>query len=263
MIIGDPVEHSLSPQMHNEGYKAIQIDDQFVYVAAQVTGEKLNDAMYGIRSMNIKGITITHPHKITVMQYLDEIDDIAKKIGAVNTIVNNQSKLTGSNTDWIGVVKAIEKTTSLKSASVAIIGAGGAARAAVYGITLKEAKVKIFNRTLQKAATLAKDFSCEFRSLEDINEIKNMDIIINLTPVTMDGMSLVDKQLITNKHIVFDAVYSPFETKLLHDAKEKGATIIHGTEWLLYQGLAQFEMYTGRKAPTEAMRKVIMENIEK
>ncbi len=261
LIIGEPVEQSLSPQMHNAGYEVLGIDSEFVFIAAQVTAEKLEDAISGLRAMHINGITVTHPHKITVMKNVDKIDETAKKIGAINTIVNNNGKLIGKNTDWIGVVDALEKVTSLNNKSVALIGAGGAARAALYGVISKGAKVIIFNRTVEKATELAKEFSCDFASLEHLEKIKDMDIIINLTPASMNNASLVDKSFLTNRHVVLDAVYSPFETKLLKDAKEKGATIIHGTEWLLYQGLAQFEMFTGHKAPEDVMRKVIMEHI--
>lgn len=261
IIIGKPVDQSLSPKMHNAGYEALGIDDQFIFLGANVEPADLENAIAGLRAINARGITVTHPHKIMVMKYLDKIDETAKSIGAVNTIVNNDGVLTGSNTDWIGVVNAIEKVTPLENKTVAIIGAGGAARAAVYGVTKKGAKAKIFNRTIDKAKELAEEFRCDYASLEKLDTIKNMDIIINVTSVSMEGKSLVDKQLLTNKHIVFDAVYAPFETPLLQNAKAQGAQIIHGTEWLLHQGFAQFEMYTEKKAPEDVMRKVLLEHL--
>lgn len=261
MIIGDPVEHSLSPQMHNAAYEAIGIGDKFVFIAAGVKPENLYDAILGIRAMQIHGITVTHPHKLSVIQYLDAIDEIAEKIGAVNTILNKNDKLIGRNTDWIGIVDSIEKSIPLKNKSVALIGAGGAARAALYGLLVKGAKATIFNRTIGHAEKLAKEFDCGFGSLEELEKVKQMDIIINLTPASTEKYSPINKKFLTSNHIVFDAVYFPYKTKLLREAKEQGATIIHGTEWLLYQGLAQFEIYTGKKASEEVMRKTIMKNI--
>src|SRR5215469_6755884 len=151
MVIGDPVEPSLSPQMHNAGYEELHIDDQFVYVACHVKVNDIENFVKGIRTMNIWGISCTIPHKRAVMPYLDEIDEVAKKIGAVNTIVNHDNKLIGYNTDWLGILNPLGKFTTLKEKHVAIIGAGGAARAAAYAVTSKGAKLSLFNRTLTNA----------------------------------------------------------------------------------------------------------------
>lgn len=262
MIIGDPVEHSLSPQMHNAGYDALGIDSEFVYTAARVSSENLQKAIEGIRAMNIHGVTCTIPHKIAVMEYLDSIDEHAQKIGAVNTILNDHGKLRGYNTDYIGVIKPLENITEIKNKHVAILGAGGFSHAAIYAMLLKEAHVTVFNRTLEKAKELAERFGCQYASLNDIQKIENMDIIINGTSVGMEtNQSPLDKNVIHKEHIVFDAVYAPYETQLLKDAQEKGTKTIHGTEILLHQGFAQFELFTGHKAPEEVMRKVVMENI--
>src|SRR3990167_7491456 len=129
IIIGDPVEHSLSPAMHNAGYEALGIDDQFVFTAATVKSENLKKVIKAVQAMGICGLTCTIPHKIEVMQYLDEIDEVAKKIGAVNTVLNMSGKLIGYNTDWLGVIKPLEKYSKLRGKKVAVIGAGGAARA--------------------------------------------------------------------------------------------------------------------------------------
>lgn len=260
MIIGDPVFHSLSPQMQNTAFKNLKIDNKFVFLGAKVSGKDLKNAMSGIRALGILGVTVTHPHKQSVIKYLDVVDPIAKKIGAVNTILNDNGKLIGSNTDYIGVYKSLEQKTNIKGKSVAIIGAGGAARAAVFAITLKGGKAIIFNRTVEKAKKLAEEFKCGFAPMEDIKKAQNMDIIINLTPVSSyKNLSPVEKKYLNSNQIVFDAVYFPFETKLLREAKEKGATIIQGTEWLLHQGIEQFEIYTKMKAPVEVMRKSILD----
>lgn len=265
MVIGDPIEHSLSPQIHNAGYEALKIDSDFIYVACNIHIDDLKDFIKSIKVMKIKGVSCTIPHKIEVMKYLDEIDETAKKIGAVNTIVNKNGILKGYNTDWLGVVTPLERVTSLKDKKIALLGAGGAARAAVYGLSGKGAHLTIFNRSIEKANDLAKEFDCTSESLDNIEKVKNMDIIINATsiglyPNTSD--TPLPKALITNNHIILDIIYNPIKTKLLIDAEEKGATIIHGFEMLLGQALGQFKLYTGHDAPIDAMRKTLLENLK-
>lgn len=265
MIIGDPVEHSLSPQMHNAGYEALGIDDTFVYIAAHVNIAHIQTVMEAMRAMHIRGITCTVPHKVAVLEYLDEIDPIAKKIGAANTVVNEQGKLIGYNTDWLGVLKPLTKVTDLQNKKVAILGAGGAARAMVYAAITSGASVTIYNRTLQHAETVAKEFGTQAKDFSQLASIKDADIILNATVLgrtPYEHETPLPKEYITSKHIVFDANYVPFTSRLLQEAKEQGATIIHGTEMLLYQGTAQFELYTGQKAPEDVMRKILMANIQ-
>lgn len=260
MVIGDPVEHSLSPQIHNAGYNALHIDDQYVYVASRVEVKNIEDFIKGVRSMNINGISCTIPHKIAVMPHLDHIEDIAKKIGAVNTIVNENGKLYGYNTDWLGILLPIEKLTNLQNKTVALIGAGGAARAAAYAITSKGANLTIYNRTLEKAKNLAAEFGGKAYALDKIENVATVDIIINTTPVGLEKPkeSPVPKQYITNNQIVFDAVYGMQETQLIKDAKEKGAKTIPGIEMLFHQGFAQFKLFTGYEPPVEAMVKALV-----
>src|SRR3989344_3011268 len=151
LSIGYPIKISKSPLMHNTGYKKLGIDDQFIYLSAEVKPKDLKMAIDGARAFGIRGISVTMPYKEKVMKYLDKIDTEAKIIGAVNTIVNNDGVLTGFNTDSTGAIMALEKKTNLKGKKVALIGAGGAARAIVYGLTRKGAIVKIFNRSLDNA----------------------------------------------------------------------------------------------------------------
>ena len=264
MIIGDPVEHSLSPAMHNAGYQALGIDNMFVFVAAHIQTGKVKDAIQAVRVMNIRGLTCTIPHKVEVMKYLDEIDPIAEKIGAVNTVVNEKGKLKGYNTDWLGTVAPLEKVLgTIEDKTVAMIGAGGAARAMAYGVLDRGAKLTIFNRTPEKAEELARDLdgSVSVKTLPELaSEIPMQDIILNATSLGMGERiedSPVQKELIHSGQVVFDAVYAPRETKLLREAKEQGAQTIQGIEMLLHQGTAQFELYTGHKAPVEVMRKVL------
>ncbi|MBI2593686.1 shikimate dehydrogenase [Candidatus Daviesbacteria bacterium] len=257
MSIGYPIKSSKSPSLHTVGYKALGIEDRYVYLRAEVKPENLKMAVDGIRGLGIRGVSVTMPHKQEVMKYLDKIDDTAKKIGAVNTIVNESGKLIGYNTDWIGAVDALKQKTKIKGKKIAVIGAGGAARAIVFGIIKEGGRVKIFNRTKEKAEEIAKSFGCEFGNLDEISEIKDFDIIINSTSIGMGNPdeSPVDKKLIGKNQIVFDVVYNPKETKLLRHAKEKGAEIIFGADMLLYQGAEQFKLYTGLDAPIEAMKK--------
>ncbi len=274
IIIGNPVEHSLSPAMHNAGYEKLDIEDQFVFTGATVKAESLKDVIKAVRAMGIHGLTCTIPHKIKVMKYLDEVDDVAKKIGAVNTVVNQNGKLKGYNTDWLGIVNPLKKYGSLKGKKAAVIGAGGAAHAMVYGLLKEDAQVTIFNRTVKKAFDLIESLklkngtSVSFVSSADLSHIEGVadcDIILNATNLGMgehEKKTPVPKKFIQKHHIVFDAVYVPYETRFLREAKEKGAKIIHGTEMLLHQGLAQFELYTGKKAPEDAMRKVLHENLK-
>lgn len=264
MVIGDPIEHSLSPQIHNAGYEKLGIDTDYVYVACNVKVENIEDFVKGIRAMQIRGVSCTIPHKLEVMKYLDNIDEIAGKIGAVNTIVNEDGVLKGYNTDWFGVVTPLEKITSLENKRVALIGAGGAARAVAYGVTQRGAKLTIFNRTIEKAQIIAKELGGNARSLDTIEEVKNMDIIFNATSIGLhpnENESPLAKEVITDKHIVFDAIYVPYETKLLRDAKQQGARTIHGMEMLLQQGIAQFKLYTGHDAPEKTMRDVLLEHL--
>ncbi len=265
IIIGDPVEHSLSPAMHNAAYEAIGIDDQFVFTAARVDIKDIAKVVEAVRVMNIRGLTCTIPHKTAVMKHLDVVDDTAKKIGAVNTVVNDNGILKGYNTDWLGILTPLKRITNLANKRVAIIGAGGAARSMVYAMTTQGAEVKIFNRTLSKAQDLSSEFKCEAASLENIDDIKSFDIIMNSTSVgmgDMENISPVPNQFISARHIVFDAVYVPYNTKLLQDAQDKGAKIIHGIDMLLYQGAAQFELYTEKQAPEETMKKVLYDYFE-
>lgn len=261
LIIGDPVEHSLSPAMHNAGFEALGIDNQFVFLGARVKSEDIGAVVQAVKKMGIHGLTYTIPHKIEVIKHLDEIDETAKKIGAVNTVLNKNGKLIGFNTDWLGAVTPLEKITTLFGKKVLVLGAGGAARAVVFGMSKKKAKVIIFNRTKEKAIELAKEFNCQVTNLNKESEIKEFDIIINTTSVGMKPLENeipISVECLTEKQIVFDIIYSPFETKFLKEAKKRGATIIHGVEMLLHQGIPQFEIYTGHKAPEVVMRKVLI-----
>jgi len=261
LIIGDPVNHSLSPLMHNAAYEAVGLEEQFVYLAASVPVTQMKSVIESVRTLGIKGLTCTVPHKIAVIPFLDAIDEIAKKIGAVNSVANTNGILKGYNTDWIGAISPLKKIMSLKNKKVLVIGAGGAARAVVYGLVHEKAKVTVINRTIEKAKKLAFEFGCH--NQDTINELflATQDIIINTTSVGMhphEGLLPIPLEGIHKGQILMDIVYAPYETEFLKQGKKIGAKIIHGTEMLLFQGTAQFELYTGVKAPIEVMKKTLL-----
>lgn len=259
MIIGDPVKHSHSPIIHNAGYKALGIDNEYEYLQENVKASELENFIERIRHENIVGVSCTIPHKESVLPYLDKVDKTAKIIGAVNTVVNKNKILEGYNTDWIGAIEPLAKICNLKGLRAAVIGAGGAGKAFVYGLTNAGCKVTIYNRTLGRAKPLAIQFGCEFKALDDQAKIKEADIICNTTSVGLNSDETpVDKSNLHKGQVVFDAVYSPLETRLLKDAKNAEAKIIPGTEMLLYQAFAQFQLFTGKKAPEDIMRKALM-----
>ncbi len=201
---------------------------------------------------NFKGASISIPHKIEIIKILDEIDPIAKKIGAVNTLVKTGKKLKGYNTDWKGILNPLKKF-ALKSKTAAVIGAGGAARAAVYALLTLGLKVTVFNRDSRKAKNLAEEFSIEFDSLENISRVSDFDVVINATKVGMDPKDkpIIAQKLIRPGQIIFDVVYSKEnpETNLIKQAKKQKAITISGIEMLKFQGITQFELFTSRKAP--------------
>ncbi|MEI7579427.1 MAG: shikimate dehydrogenase [bacterium] len=266
LIIGDPVKHSLSPAMHNAAYEALGIHDQFVYLGAEVKLENLAKAISAVRTLGIHGLTCTMPHKLVVLPYLDEIDPIAKTIGAVNTIINQNGKLIGYNTDWLGVRNPLVlKSESRKLRSVAILGAGGAARAAIYAVQQMGAIVTIFNRTLSKAEDLAKKFNCNVLPLSEISKITKFEVIINSSAVGMSkhqGQSLVPAECLDPKQLVFEMIYHPQKTKLILDAEKAGAQVIYGYEMLLEQALEQFKIYTGKSAPREVMQNTLLNQLK-
>lgn len=265
MVIGDPVEHSLSPLLHNSGYKELGIEDRFVYLGAGIKIEYLSDFLNAMRLLNIRGVSATMPHKLEVLTFLDEVDPVAKKIGAANTIVNEGGVLKGYNTDWFGAVVPLKEKTALSGKQIAVLGAGGAARAVVYGLVKEGARVTVFNRTVEKAREISDRFGADFKSWEEINMVSEFDVIINATSLGMvPGIneSPLNKELINNKQIILDLIYHPLETRLLKEAIEQGAITIPGTEMLLAQAAGQFELFTGEKAPLVEMRKALEQELK-
>ena len=209
-------------------------------------------------------MSVTIPHKQAVIPLLDEIDRVAEKIGAVNTlIVSDQGlerRLRGINTDWIGANKALQQKISLKGRRVAVIGAGGSARAIGFGMMEAGAQPVLYNRTESRGRALAEILGCEFYPLAEVGT-KGEEILINSTSVGMtpdDEVSPAAREILGGFEVVMDIVYSPLETKLLRDAAGEGCACINGLEMLLYQGVAQFELWTGREAPVATMREALL-----
>jgi shikimate dehydrogenase len=256
-LIGDPVEHSLSPLIHNAGYQALGIN--YAYVSFRV--KDIKQAIDGIRGLGIRGASVTIPHKTSTIKHLDKLDPLAEKIGAVNTIVNDDGVLTGYNTDGYGALKALEEVTSLKGKKAVLIGSGGAASAIAFGLKAKGVKLVVLNRTEEKARKLAERVNAEgYGSLNRLSEIASADILINATPLGMwpkTGQSIILKEFLHNKLTVFDIVYNPKETRLLIEARDRGCNIVYGYKMFLYQAAGQFELFTGLKAPLSAMESAL------
>jgi len=252
-IIGHPVRHSLSPLIQNLAFTHLGINA--VYLAFDVTD--LASAIAGVRALGIKGLSVTIPHKIDIMPFLDTIDEMAQKIGAVNTVVNQEGRLLGFNTDWTGAILALKEKGKIENEKYVILGAGGAARAVAFGLKQEGAEVIIVNRTYEKGKALAKELNAEALAWDQLSEVKAYGLI-NTTPVGMwpdvDRVP-VDENIVVNFTLVMDAVYHPLETKLLRLAKKAGCICVDGLSMLVYQGAAQFTLWTGEKAPAEKMMK--------
>lgn len=265
-LIGHPVEHSFSPPMHNAAFDALNMD--YAYVAFDVNSNDLKSAIEGAESLNIKGFNVTIPHKVDVMQYLDELDEVARLIGAVNTI--DFKNLKGYNTDGIGAVKAIGEVTSIKNKNVVVAGAGGASRAISFYIAKYGAEsLTILNRNEVKAESLASDVSDsgligEVAS-DSINAIGNYmesaDVLIDTTPLGMhpniNDEPIVKADMMDEDLVVFDAVYNPNETVLIKEAIKANAKPVYGIKMLLYQGAESFKIWTGKTAPVDVMEKAL------
>ncbi len=259
-LIGNPVAHSLSPAMHNRAFAASGYNG--VYLAFEVTEPAA--AITGIRALNFKGVSVTLPHKVAVMEYLDEIDETAAQIGAVNTIVNNQGRLIGYNTDCAGALEALKTRSSIKNKSVALIGAGGAARAIGYGLVASGGHVTIFNRSRKTGERLAKDLQAEFVPLSDWQPNRH-EILINTTPVGMHpetDATPIPKEDLSEEMVIMDIVYNPIKTRLLKEAENKKCRTINGVAMFVYQGAHQFELWTGQKAPVDVMQKAVLEELD-
>ena len=259
-IIGNPVTHSLSPAMHNAALAASGINGVYLPFSAP----DIAAAVTGIRGLGVQGVSVTIPHKEKVMALLDEIDPVAQKIGAVNTVMNTDGTLKGLNTDWLGATRALEEKIDLNGVEAVILGAGGSARAIGFGLLERRAKFVLCSRTESRGKALADELGCLWVSLDEADNLSG-DILINATSVGMQPHienSPVPERILSRFQVVMDIVYAPLKTRFLQEAEVRGCVTINGLEMLLYQGVAQFELWTGKVAPVELMRKALAEALK-
>ncbi len=266
-IIGDPIEHTMSPAIHNAAFQAMGLD--YVYVAFGVKGEGLRQAIEGMRALGMRGMSITIPHKVAALPLMDKLDPLAEKIGAVNTVVNDNGILTGYNTDATGFLQAmLEKGVDPAGKNVTIVGAGGASRAVSFILADRGANPVILNRieeidwAIDLAARISESFGKDVEALELTSDnlagvLEKTEILVNATSVGMSpnvDNTPVPADLLRADLTVYDIVYNPVKTRLLQNAEAAGATIISGVDMLVWQGVVAFEKWTGQKPPVEIMK---------
>ncbi len=271
-VIGHPIEHSMSPVMHNAALNDLSLD--YVYLAFDVTTADLERAILGYKKSNIKGINVTIPHKEEIIQYLDELDPLSKQIGAVNTVKNEGGVLLGRNTDALGAKKAlVDSGFKIEGKKALILGAGGAARAISFALSEKIEEIFICNRTEERAVKLAKELQdkTKIKAIgKDMSEktlktlVYSVDILINTTPIGMYpkiDISPISKDLLNENLFIFDIIYNPLQTRLLKDAKEIGSKTLNGLDMFINQGALAFEWWTGKKPNVNLMKKKIIEQL--
>ncbi len=266
-IIGDPIEHTMSPVMHNAAFRQLGID--CVYLPFRVGKEAVGRAIEGVKPLNIRGLNVTIPHKTAVIPYLDGLDPMAERMGAVNTIVNDNGILTGYNTDAAGFMRALkENKIELRGANIVVLGAGGASRGISFLLAENGADLTILNRSRERAEDLASQVSTATETdvkalaLDEENlslALEKAYLLVNTTRVGMVpdvNQTPVPAGRLRPGMAVFDIVYNPVKTRLLADAEAAGARTIGGLEMLVWQGALAFTLWTGQAAPVDLMRKV-------
>ncbi|QOR65608.1 shikimate dehydrogenase [Cytobacillus suaedae] len=269
-LLGCPVSHSMSPAMHNDLFLHYGLNHY--YHAFHVENENLEMAVNGLRALGVSGFNVTIPHKIAIIKYLDEIDEVAANIGAVNTVVNMDGKLKGFNTDGDGFIKSLESCldSPLQNKRILIIGAGGAARAILFSLAAIDVHaIDVCNRTLSSAIQLIGDCSYKLSgtgiSIRDAeNRLNEYDIIINTTSVGMyPNLEEIPLSLtnLSPSTIVSDIIYNPLQTKLLLEAKQKGSTTLNGIGMFVNQGALAFEKWTGLFPDTRRMEELVINKL--
>jgi 3-dehydroquinate dehydratase / shikimate dehydrogenase len=259
-VIGDPIGHSLSPLLHNTAFRSRKFDAVFVPFLVR----DLRDFLDAMGGLGVAGLSVTIPHKETILSFLDGCDPLAARIGAVNTIVvRGGGRLYGYNTDYVGVLRSLEQRMRLAGSRVLLYGAGGAARAAAFALAQAGSIVCLCARRPERARALARAVGGQVVVRTDLAH-EFFDAIVNCTPIGMlphSGSPLASAEL--NCRIVMDMVYRPRETELLRLARRKGVEIISGVEMFLAQGFAQYEIWTGERAPESAMRRVVVSALDR
>lgn len=259
-IMGSPVSHSLSPAMHNAAFAHLGLNAAYVPFAVK----DLAQAVAGLRGLGVAGASVTIPFKEAIIPLLDALGSKAAGIGAVNTVVCDQNRLRGHNTDWLGAVTALKDKTAIKGEHFLLLGAGGAARAIVFGLLEEGAAVSVTDLDPARARALALEWGVEALALKDLKHCPAR-ILINATPVGMaPGVDEIpiEPQLLDRFDLVMDIVYQPLTTRLLREAQGRGAATIDGLQMLIHQATAQFELFTGEKAPLEVMSRAAYAALE-
>ena len=264
-IIGDPIDNSLSPNIHNAAFKELRLD--CTYIAYRIPKGELLAGIESLKKIKISGFNVTIPHKVEMIKYLDSVDEDCKMIGATNTVSNDDGNLRGYNTDMDGFLDPIRKRgIQIKESNILLIGVGGAARAIVAGFAKEKVKkITIANRTLQNLKLLAQfaykmGIDANTVTLDQVGETaSNYNFIVNATSIGMNNEpSPVSTKTINEKSIVYDIVYKPINTDLIKQSKKNGATIIYGYEMLLGQAARAFKIWHGIDAPYETMKRVLL-----
>jgi len=259
-VIGYPLKHSLSPVMHNAAFRAINYNG--IYLPFEVRREELKSAVAGAKALNIKGMNVTIPYKEEIARFFKP-DRAVEEIGACNTVLIEKGEC--YNTDVYGIIQSLKNSgIGTSGMKVVVIGAGGAGKACIYALRDKN-EVYLTNRTVKRGVRVARKFGVEFLRFEDLEKF-SFDLVVNATPVGMKGFPsniFFSLEVIKRANAVFDMVYNPPETFLLKKAKEFGCKTINGIEMLVYQGAKAFEMFTGREAPVDVMRKAVISELNK
>lgn len=244
----------LGAAMHEAGYRVLGLP--WRYMPFEVDETTLASAVASMRPLKIRGFGVSMPFKESVVSLVDRVEDRARRIGAVNTIVNDAGTLVGHNTDWVGAVRALEEVRALRGARALVLGAGGAARAVAFGLVESGASVTLCNRTLDRARALGEALGVGHIAWEERRDAARYDILVNASSLGMkdvDPTSPMPRDSLGPNLVVMDIVYKPVETELVRDARARRAGTIHGGRMLLHQAAAQFELYTGRRAPLDAL----------
>lgn len=252
-ILLHPAGHTRSPAMHNAAFRALGVDA--VYLAFDVAPELLGAAVAGARALGVAQLAVSIPHKQAVMEHLDEVDEVARAIGAVNTVTRAENgRLCGTNTDWLGAVRALEREGPLAGSRAVVLGAGGAARGVIYGLQRRGAAVTVLNRTPDRARKLAEELGADRAGpLEALGDLE-YEVLVNATSVGLEeDRSPVPAESLRPGSLVMDSVYQPERTRLLRDAEARGARTLSGKWMLVCQAAEQLRLWTGAEAPVDVM----------
>ena len=264
-VIGDPIDHSLSPTIHNAAFRQLELE--CTYIAYKIPKDDLGAEIDSLKKIKISGFNVTIPHKINMLKFLDEMDENCRIIGATNTVINENGHLKGYNTDMDGFLEPIKhRNIVIKSSNILLLGAGGAARAIIAGMAKEKAKsVTIVNRTTDHSLELKKfseslGLDAEVKTIEEMSEFQSdYNFIINSTSLGLKNeTNIVPTKIINEETVVYDIVYKPLNTELVKESKKRNAVIIYGYEMLLGQAIRSFEIWLNQKAPYDAMKKAIL-----